>query len=510
MRVLYFDRKASIYLLIFCVFIFSLSLYPVENKKKLKRAIAECASIMAVSQTNYWLKYSNWIEDWQYGLNWEDQKERIFSLDGQKFDSNCFQTNWTHGLSGAMYYNFARTNGLNILESSAFTTLVSFYWEFIVEWREVISINDNIFTSFGGISLGESFFQLGSYFNGNKGFINSIAGILTNPIMAINRWLDRKKGYTYYTPNKSNMSFFLGNFFIMNDTNKPSKDRHHFLGFNSSLTYLPEIKKKGVINQIIKGTILSDINIKLEIKHKTIDEISGYTRNVYYGKYKQNIQKHDIDYVKGYSSLFSLSSGFDFYKKKAITENDSCMQYKYIDDSIFVETPTEFLDKLAIINMIGPYSELTYYFGKGKIKFMNTFSLDFGLVNAYALNKYSETEDISYTKATLYNYGYYYAFGYTFNHRTNVIYKNFTMNLEYKYQNYNSIEGFDRFENMIKNNHNINDIKSNLTFYVRYKLNTLPLGVKFIFEKRFRNGTLNNIVTSEKETRIYTGVEFYL
>jgi len=84
------------------------------------------------------------------------------------------------------------------------------------------------------------------------------------------------------------------------------------------------------------------------------------------------------------------------------------------------------------------------------------------------------------------------------------------MNLEYKYQNYNSIEGFDRFENMIKNNHNINDIKSNLTFYVRYKLNTLPLGVKFIFEKRFRSGTLNNIVTSEKETRIYTGVEFYL
>jgi len=425
------------------------------NKKKLKRTIAECATIMAVSQTNYWLKYSNWIEDWQYGLNWEDQKERIFSLDGQKFDSNCFQTNWTHGLSGAMYYNFARTNGLNILESSAFTTLTSFYWEFIVEWREVVSINDNIFTSFGGISLGESFFQLGSYFNGNKGFINSIAGILTNPIMAINRWLDRKKGYTYYTPNKSNMSFFLGNFFIMNDTNKPSK-----------------------------------VNIKLEIKHKTIDEISGYTKNVYYGKYKQNIRKYDIDYIKGYSYLFSLSSGFDFYKKKAIAENDSCMQYKYIDDSIFVEIPTEFLDKLAIINMIGPYSELTYYFGKGKIKFMNTFSLDFGLVNAYALNKYSETEDISYTKATLYNYGYYYAFGYTFNHRTNVIYKNFTMNLEYKYQNYNSIEGFDRFENMIKNNHNINDIKSN--------------------EKRFRSGTLNNIVTSEKETRIYTGVEFYL
>jgi len=182
-------------------------------------------------------------------------------------DSNCFQTNWTHALSGTMYYNFARTNGFNILESSVFTTLSSFYWEFVVEWREVISINDNIFTSFGGVSIGESFFQLGSYFNGNSGIANKIAGILVNPIMAINRWLDKKKGFNYKTPYKSNLSFYFGSFFLMNDIKEPSKDRNHFIGFNSSLNYLPKVEKEGIIQKTIKGNIKSNINIKHILGH---------------------------------------------------------------------------------------------------------------------------------------------------------------------------------------------------------------------------------------------------
>ena len=507
-------KKIYIYVIIIIAIILNMFLYPENNKrkekKKLKRAIAECASLMAVSQTNYWLKYSNWIEDWQYELSWADQKKRIFGLDGQKFDSNCFQTNWTHGLSGAMYYNFARTNGLNLLESSVFTTLTSFYWEFIVEWREVISINDNIFTSFGGISIGESFYQLGSYFNGKKGLINNIAGILTNPVMAINRWFDRNKNYSYFNPEKNEMSFFVGTYFLMNDTKEQSKDRNHFFGFNSSLTYLPDVDKKGITEKTIKGTIHSNINIKVEIKDKAIEEIIGQTRNVYFGKFNRIIKEYDSGYIKGHSYLYSLFSGFYFYKKRAIAENDSCMQYKYIDDSGLVETPTEFTDKLAVINMTGPYSEFNYYFGKAKISLINSLSLDFGLINAFALNKYSETEDISYTKATLFNYGYYYAFGYTFDSKFSFFYKRLNLNAGYKYQSYNSIEGFDRYEDKIINEFNIHDTKSTFSLDIGYKFNILPIGLKLILEDRYRKGTIKDITKLHKETKVYIRLDLYI
>jgi len=449
---------------------------PKENKgkKNIKRAIAEWASVMAVSQTNYWLKYSNWVEDWQYELTWADQKKRIFGFEGQKLDSNCFQTNWTHALSGTMYYNFARTNGFNILESSVFTTLSSFYWEFVVEWREVISINDNIFTSFGGVSIGESFFQLGSYFNGNSGIANKIAGILVNPIMAINRWLDKKKGFNYKTPYKSNLS----------------------------------VEKEGIIQKTIKGNIKSNINIKLEIKDKSIDEISAQTQNVFFGKYIQYV-KSGSNHLKGHGFLYSLFSGFDFYKKKAIIDNDSCLEYKYIDDSIFVETPTEFTDKVAILNLIGPYTELTY-FGAFNISLINSFSLDFGLINAYSLNDYSKTEDISYTKATLYNYGYYYGFGFTFNSKLRLTYKRINLGLEFKYQSYNSVEGVDRFEDKIKNDFNIHDTKSMFKFDIGYKFNILPVGLRLILEDRCRYGIMKNISKKHKETKVYVRMDVFL
>ena len=125
-----------------------------EKKKKLGRAILECYALIAISQTNYWINYTDWIEDWQFRLRWEDQKMRLFTLDANRFDDNEFTTNWTHSLSGALYYNFSRSNNHTWLESFIFTSVASLYWEYLVEWREVVSVNDNIFTSFGGPSIG--------------------------------------------------------------------------------------------------------------------------------------------------------------------------------------------------------------------------------------------------------------------------------------------------------------------------------------------------------------------
>jgi hypothetical protein len=481
-----------------------------KEKKNLKRAIAENVAVMSVSQVNYWLKYSNWIEDWQFELTWADQKKKLIDLEGYKFDSNCFRTNWTHGISGALYYNFARTNNLNVFESSLFATVTSFYWEMVVEWREVVSINDSIFTSFGGIGIGESFFQLGSYFAGRNGIVNKFAEIITNPVLALNRWLDRNKNYTYYKPQKREMMFYAGNYFSMSDTGKPYKNAHQFFGFSSSLTYLPKIEKKGHIEKIIKGTILSDMGFRFEMKDGAVDDITAYTRNVYFGKYQHKITEYQKNSIKGAGSLYGLMSGFDFYKKRAIADNDDCQQYKYIDESMYVKTPTEFTDKLAVLNLIGGYTELFYYFNHGKIIYTGMFSVDFGLINTFALNEYSKTEPIAYTKATLYNYGYYYGIGFTLRSGVNISYRRVTVNLEYKYQKYNSIDGADRFQDKILHDFNIKDSKSILRFNIGYKLGQVPLGLKLMIESKYRKGIIENISNKEKETKVYVRLEVFL
>ena len=76
---------------------------------------------LAVSTVNYWNKYSKFIEDWQFTLTWKDQKRKFFTSEGLRLDSNNLRLNWTHAWSGALYYNWARTNRFSPLASFLFS-----------------------------------------------------------------------------------------------------------------------------------------------------------------------------------------------------------------------------------------------------------------------------------------------------------------------------------------------------------------------------------------------------
>jgi hypothetical protein len=102
---------------------------------------------------------------------WADQRERLFTFEAWRFDTNLFRVNWTHQLAGSLYYNFARANRLTWLESTLVTLCGALWWEFVTEWREVISINDLIFTTVGGYAGGEAFYQLGRFLQDTRAAI---------------------------------------------------------------------------------------------------------------------------------------------------------------------------------------------------------------------------------------------------------------------------------------------------------------------------------------------------
>jgi len=80
--------------------------------------------------------------------------------DSYAWDDNSFQCNqFEHPYHGAMYHAIARSNGFSFLESSIFTFLGSFMWEFILEANRP-STNDAIMTTFAGMPLGEVLFRI--------------------------------------------------------------------------------------------------------------------------------------------------------------------------------------------------------------------------------------------------------------------------------------------------------------------------------------------------------------
>ena len=262
------------------------------KKKKLGRAALYMGTIWLIDSIRYWVTYADWIEDWQFQLSWKDQKDRFFSFKANKFDSNPFGTNWTHGLGGAVYFNIARYHGLNLFESFLFESATSMIWEYFTEWREVISLNDNFFSGIGGLPIGEPFYQLGKYLLSKKGTLNHIAGYVLNPIFGISDLFGGKKWRSalseeYVTSPGFKIS--LGNEnFSFRDENRDGGNRLH-LSIGSEFIKIPGYGRAAEkeLRETFTTTFYTDVELGFSIGNGAIEEYTFNTKVLYLGFFNQ-------------------------------------------------------------------------------------------------------------------------------------------------------------------------------------------------------------------------------
>ena len=111
---------------------------------------------------------------------------------GPVWDTDMFSTNLVaHPYHGSLYFNAARSNGLNFWQSVPYNAAGSFMWEFFME-NEYPSINDLMSTTFGGAVLGEITFRLSDLFiddrtTGAERVGREILTGIISPIRGINR-----------------------------------------------------------------------------------------------------------------------------------------------------------------------------------------------------------------------------------------------------------------------------------------------------------------------------------
>ena len=93
-------------------------------------------------------------------VNMKDIKHNIthkyWSWDQDHIETNTFR----HPVHGTVFYLIARANGMSIGESSLYTLGGSWMWEIFCEAEEP-SINDMVYTSVGGITIGETLWRSG-------------------------------------------------------------------------------------------------------------------------------------------------------------------------------------------------------------------------------------------------------------------------------------------------------------------------------------------------------------
>ena len=83
---------------------------------------------------------------------------RYWVWDNDDFEMNALR----HPVHGSLFYLIARANGMNVAESSLYTLGGTWMWEIFGEAEEP-SINDMVYTTIGGITIGETLWRSGKF-----------------------------------------------------------------------------------------------------------------------------------------------------------------------------------------------------------------------------------------------------------------------------------------------------------------------------------------------------------
>ncbi len=463
------------------------------------RGLFEIGTLMAYSQTRYWLNYAKFIEDWQFHFSWKDQRRRFFSFEAWMFDSNAFSLNWTHSFAGVLYYQFGRTNGLSWPRSFLFSLGGSLWWEYVAEWREIISLNDNVMTSLGGFAAGEAWFQLGKYFIGRRGLLEQVLSFAVNPVLKFNHWLDLRKGQNRSLgpePGWHDFRLFVGRKRMPTSSGAGAQSTM-FVGFHTRIIHAPEYGRPENSDRRFSDTIASDLDVDLALRHGRIEEFNFATRVAGLGYYKQKIGPD----AHGYAYYVGMGSAFSLFKKKSVAYYDSSAVTVKQGYDLRLDEPRRFTDKMAAVHIVGPVFDYTAFAPKSRFRLVLDGYLDFGLINSFALNPYSEEEDIRGVKTTLLYYGYYYGIGTTLASDVTYRYGVLQFGGGLRYSAYGSIEGLDRFQEEITDDFHLKDERFACRLEAAVRLPWAPVELQANYEGINRHGVIKDVDRRDFEDR---------
>lgn len=123
------------------------------------RALWEMGGGLVLGTAGYWLLMRRNVADW-------DNPRPLSRFDGSAWvlDNNSIGVNFLgHPATGGLSYAFARGNHHSVAGAFGYSFLTSFLWEFVIEFKEKVSVNDVLVTPTTGVPLGEFFHKLGLY-----------------------------------------------------------------------------------------------------------------------------------------------------------------------------------------------------------------------------------------------------------------------------------------------------------------------------------------------------------
>ena len=458
-------------------------------------AMQELGTILVLGRLSYMAGGETIERDFDYeieGNEFEYFGKRLFTDEYWKFDDNTKGMNWGHAYAGMIYHQAFRNHNFSYYESVLATFVTSTVWEVFFEYKEVVSINDQFFTTWGGAVLGESFFQIGDMLYTKEGWIPATFAALFNPANAIKRiWRDPK------TPVFSR------------------KNVHDVFNVYTGITYASHD-----IRDLNEGILVFGLDAKVDRLNEKA-KVKGNTPKLVEVEAMAGLSKEGLEDFQLMSKVLLWSKQGASHANMA--NNQAFSNRYYIGPSIGIEyvsygADRETEDFFSAVHLLGLDAASKWTSADMSFLLRGSFYGDFAMVKPFATQGVPNYRDFFWnTKSSLWENAYAYALGYTLDLFAEMNYSNYTLGLKLRSQRWDSIDNkeYERFSDWNPNNKDLDfkDSRDRLKAYVKYQI-TPKLQIDFSVESIRRFGEFFGIDNPEfyaraKDTETRTSLQLH-
>ena len=486
------------------------------------RAIAELTIVLGLGEAWYWTHTDFNKPDWKLNWDWKSWRRKLITGDAIRFDSNTIIVNINaHPWTGSLYYSIARQNGLHSYEAYLMAFTVSAVWEFVVEYREFVSINDLIMTPVGGQALGEVFTQLGWFFDqGADTLTNQILSAVFSGPQKFHDWLDRntsgyrkvrsrnldRYGFTKDVFHRFQLSAALGaqNISGSSTTSSSSSAGSGSRGvlsevrLESHLVHIPGYATgTGTTTKILYDTALTDLVVRMAKSSNGFQEILLYARAALAGVYKHSISSGARpDTFNGYRFFIGPSMGYTLEARDFPGANGSILS-----------------EGLGVAHVLGSSLDLLILRGDLKIHMTLDLFADFAAIRSLAVEPYREKRLFAWPSSTLMSSSRYdFEFGMSLKTLAVVEYRNAEIGVEAEKGMYAGIHGHDDYQEYIddtfKRESKISEEMSRVRGWIGYLLPGDQWKLLLTLEARRRRSVIDEFDVQQTDVRALGNVMF--
>jgi Domain of unknown function (DUF3943) len=462
------------------------------------RAALETFGVLLGGAVWYWNDLEFNSRDWDLKWDWPSWKSKL-TFETLRFDQNYFGTNaGSHARAGLAHYHIARGNGLGVGASLATTISTSVLWEYLIEFKEMPSLNDVIVNTTAGFSIGEPLYQLGEYFlESEPTWLNRTVAAVISPVAFFNDWIDgrrrpRRLGDALGLSRAKPHRFYLGGGFETRSFGGQTNALHTGLGAGAALVTLPGYGGPGAFSLWAKPGALNEITADLSFANRRIAGGAFHSATTLAGHYAQDFD-WTAEGLVGHGVFVGLGSSFDY---EDVGRPDGS-------------------DYLASMGIAGPIFQLIASYNDWRVRWRGEAYGDFALVHSMAMaghvtpigeGIYRPAEHGTSLPSVLGARGYYYAFGLTAATEVALSYQAFEAGAEVRGDRFDSIEGFDRFREQLARETELEDQRTIGRAWVGVRPWDKGLRLSTAFEWRARRSRADALGAAYVDKRLGMGV----